>query len=265
MAIAVGSVVYTCGEDPVVGRGVAWTAEELDSALAGSVAEVLFDDNGTADLNVLLSSLTDTGFEQEAVRRILEADREPENWRVGEALAETYLVCHCDCHFPWPDSRDERKSGSSLPGADFVGFCCEDGSDRFAFGEVKTSSDSAYPPTTTYGRTGLKKQLEDLRDNDTLRNNLVKYLGYRASAAPWQDKYKRAVMRYLKNSSDISVFGVMVRDVVPNQLDVHARVVALGSSCPESMAIRLFAIYLPQESINTLSSKVIQFREGGDK
>ena len=36
------------------------------------------------------------------------------------------------------------------------------------------------------GRTGLKKQLEDLRDRNAVRDDLVRYLGHRAVAASFR-------------------------------------------------------------------------------
>ncbi len=224
----------------------------------------MFDDAGRADLTALLSGLPDTEFNQTAVRAVLSVSRAPEGWRVGEALAECYLVHHRNCHFPWPDGRDERKSGSSLPGADLVGFQNDGASDRFAFGEVKTSNENQYPPSAMYGQTGLKQQLEDLRDKPSICYDLVKYLGYRAKNAPWKEQFQKAVTRYLKDINDIRVFGVMVRDIAPNQDDIRVRVNKLGDGCPSSMVMELHAIYLPGGSIATLSEKVVRFRERGE-
>ena len=41
MSMAAGTVEYTLGTPPVTGCGVSWTAEEMDTALAGPVASVL--------------------------------------------------------------------------------------------------------------------------------------------------------------------------------------------------------------------------------
>jgi hypothetical protein len=265
MTVAVGRVEYTIGASPVTGCGRSWSAAELDAALVGPVAEVVFDDAGRADLAALLSGLLDTEFDQTAVRAVLSVSRAPEDWRVGEALAESYLVHHRNCYFPWPDGRDERKSGSSLPGADLVGFQNDGASDRFAFGEVKTSGENQYPPGTMHGPTGLKQQLEDLRDNPTIRKVLVEYLGYRATNAAWKEQFRRAASRYLKDFSDVRVFGVMVRDVAPHQDDLRVRVNKLGNGCPASMTMELLTIYLPGGSIATLSEKVVRFRVGGIK
>lgn len=263
MTVAMGTVQYSLGVAPVKGYGVSWTADELDAALSGPVAKVVFDDSGKADLSALLEGLSETEFDQSSVKRVLKDSKAPENWRVGEALAESYLVNHRSCHFPWPDGRDERKSGSSLPGADLVGFQRDEDTDRFAFGEVKTSGENKYPPGAMHGRTGLKQQLEDLRDKVSIRDDLVKYLGYRANGAVWKERYRSAAKRYIANHADIRVYGLLVRDVPPHQEDLRARVTKLGTDCPADMAIELMAVYLPAGSIDTLSEKVLNSQEGG--
>jgi hypothetical protein len=263
MTVAPGTLEYSLGAAPVTGCGISWTADELNAALAGPVAEVIFDDAGKADLAAVLAGLSETEFDQTTIRDVLAVSRAPEDWRVGEALAESYLVQHRKCHFPWPDGRDERKSGSSLPGADLVGFQNDGETDRFAFGEVKTSSEKQYPPGAMHGHKGLKQQLEDLRDKEPIRRDLVKYLGYRATNASWKDQFERAVSRYLTNSNDVRVFGLMVRDVPPHEDDLRIRVSSLGRNCSEAMIIELMAMYLPLGSIATLSEKVLTFRQGG--
>ena len=89
MNIASGKIEYLLGTDPVTGRGFSWTEEELESALSGPVSAILFDHSGKADISSLLSGLPDTDFEKSQIERILKRERAPENWRVGEALAET--------------------------------------------------------------------------------------------------------------------------------------------------------------------------------
>lgn len=260
MTVAAGKVEYTLGTAPVTGCGISWVAEELDRALAGPVTEVVFDDVGNNDLAALLEGLPETEFDQSAIRRVLYDISDPEDWRVGEALAESYLVRHRSCFFPWPDGRDERKTGSSLPGADLAGFQLDGEADRFVFGEVKTSSEDKHPPGTMHGRTGLKQQLEDLRDKLSIRDNLVKYLWHRAVNAPWKNRFIVAYSRYNADYTDVRIFGVLVRDVMPHQDDLRVRVAKLGEGCPASMSIELMAVYLPAGSIAKFKEKVIDSR-----
>lgn len=264
MTVALGKDCYSLGALPCRGSGRTWTKDELDEAISGQVSALIFDDPGKASINELLAGVAETEFEQKNLAQALSAPVDIEDWRVGEAIAETYLAKHRNCLFPWPDGRDERKSGSSLPGADLVGIQPDKNGDRFAFGEVKTSAEDKYPPGTVYGRTGLKQQLEDLRDKVCIRNDLFKYLGYRARNAPWLTRFQAASKRYLANTSDVLIFGVLVRDVNPHEDDVRARVQKLSNCCPTGTEVELLALYLPSGAIADLASKTLATRAGGN-
>ena len=196
-------------------------------------------------------------------RRILSDTKPPEDWRVGEALAESYLVHQKNCFFPWPDGRDERKSGSSLPGADLVGFQSNGTNDFFAFGEVKTSTENKYPPGAMHGRTGLKQQLENLKDDVKIKDDLVRYLAHRATTASWGSRYRCAFKNYVQSKTNVRVFGFLIRDVEPNQEDLRIRVIKLAEEQHTDMVIELLALYLSQGSIGQLSNKVTSSRNGG--
>ncbi len=254
---------YALGTHPVTGTGFGISEEQLTTALAGAVADIVYDDTGTDEVAALLDGLSDTNFTRVNLDAILTGSRPPEDWRVGEALAESYLVECKNCYFPWPDGRDERKPGSCLPGADLVGLHKEGETHRFAFGEVKTSGVATYPPGVVYGRHGLKQQLEDLRDCDNIRNRLVLYLGYRAVRADWKDRYRDACASYLRDTCNVRIFGLLIRDVAPNSDDLSARVNSLAQGCPAQMCIDLVAIYLPSGSIATLATRVAATRQSG--
>ena len=262
MKVRAGTLVYSIDGDPCSGTGLQWSDEEVNVAMDERVAAVLFDDEGKANIEQILAGLAETNFAQDQLRRVLADPDEIEDWRVGEAIAETYLTDHRSCSFPWPDGRDERKSGSCLPGADLVGFGIDEDGDCLVFGEVKTSSDRRYPPGTMYGRTGLKQQLEDLRDSESIRDDLLKYLGHRAAAAPWRARFVRAGLRYLQNRSDIQLYGFLVRDVEPHQDDLRARVSGLAAGCPEETRVELLALYLPREKLNGIGEEMVLKRTG---
>ncbi len=262
MKVAAGEPVYHEGSAPCSGLGLKWSGDELDAAMNGRVAAVLFDDAGKADIEGILTGLPETDFEQEGLRRILSAPDDMEDWRVGEAIAEAYLTDHRDCCFPWPAGRDERKRGSSLPGADLVGFHADEQGDCLAFGEVKTSSEARYPPGSMYGRTGLKQQLGDLRDRVSIRDDLVWYLFHRAKGADWFARFMKATKRYLANKSDVRLYGFLVRDVQPQKDDVRVRVEKLGKDCPEGTKVELLALYLPKGRIKGIGAAAVKTRTG---
>ncbi|MXW84276.1 MAG: hypothetical protein F4246_10985 [Rhodothermaceae bacterium] len=262
MTVARGRPVYSTGAPPCTGLGLTWSSEELNAALEGPVSAVLFDDEGRTDIEEMMREVVETEFEQEALLSVLARPGRIEGWRVGEAIAETWLTDHHNCYFPWPDGRDERKSGSSLPGADLVGLHADAHGDRLAFGEVKTSSNAKQPPRLMYGRTGLKKQLENLRNSISIRDDLFKYLGHRAKGACWEKRFQQAGKRYLNNTSDVQLFGFLVRDVSPHENDVRVRVKRLGQGCPDGMKIELLALYLPAGRLEGIGAATVEFRSG---
>ena len=265
MKVAAGNVIYRIGGSVSSGAGLKWSEQEFDIAMDGRVSAVLFDDEGKANIKGILTVLADTDFLQDELKRTLKDPDEIEDWRVGEAIAETYLTDHRSCSFPWPDGRDERKSGSSLPGADLVGFGSDQNGPCLAFGEVKTSSDPDHPPGVMYGRTGLKQQLEDLRDSQAGRDTLFGYLGHRAVNAPWRARFECAAIRYLRNSCDIQLYGFLVRDVEPHQNDLRTRVSGLATGCPQGTRIELLALYLPRKNLGGIGAEMVARRTGEER
>ncbi len=265
MSMPEGKIEYNLGEHPVSGCGFSISEAELEVALKGPVSEIVFDKTGKTVVKDLLEGLAETEFEKKQIEEILLNSKAPENWRVGEAMAEAYLVDQNNCFFPWPDGRDERKSGSSLPGADLVGFQAIGAEQYFAFGEVKTSEEETFPPGAVYGRTGLKKQLEDLKESLKIKDDLVVYLCHRAVNSEWQLCYQDAAKKYIQNRNNVKIFGVLVRDVQPNQDDLRTRINSLSQNPKSGMQIKLFAIYLPQNSIQSFSDRVMNNDSGGNE
>ncbi len=253
MPVAIGVQHYAVGAPPVIAYGAGISDAELDVALQTSVAPLLRDDSGRIELEGLLSGLANTTFETQSLRRILESAPEPEGWRVGEALAEAFLVEHRQCSFPWPCGRDLKNPNASPAGTDLVGFqatTAVSDSYRFAFGEVKTSFDSAVPPSVVTGRHGLVRQVEALRDSNRTKDFLVRYLGAHASRQAWEPHFHSAAARYLRDTGDIALFGILIRNTQPAAGDLASRVSGLCTGCPAQTTIELRAIYLPEETIN---------------
>jgi hypothetical protein len=267
MTVAAGLECYNIDTPPVAARGCSYTAAELDAALDGPVRELVNDIEGGRRIRELLEGVSQTHFQKDRLEQILNADPEPEDWEVGEALAETYVTTHRSCTFPWPDKWDQRKSRSSLPGADLAGLQETEHRQhpfRFAFGEVKTSGENAYPPGNMHGRHGLKQQLEDLRDTKPIRDTLFRYLALRAVGTAWEAQFRSAASRYLADHTDVAVFGVLIRDVPPHENDLKARSQKLANGRPVMMRIDLLAIYMPAGSIARLGTFYRTSGEGGD-
>jgi len=266
MTTAAGTEAYNVDACPVTARGVSYTDAELDTALRGSVSGILRDDAGIADLETVLAAVVTTEFSEQSVKRVLSSRAALESWRVGEAIGEAFLVEHRSCEFPWPSGRDLKNPAASPAGTDLVGFqetSAVTDTYRFAFGEVKTSEEKKWPPSVMSGRHGLKKQLEDLRDSIRVKDSLMKYLGHHADGTDWFPRYRSAAKRYLADPEDVSLFGILVRDVEPKQEDLASRAGNLAKGCPKGTSIELRAMYLPDGSIGTLAKRAAAAREGG--
>ncbi len=259
MAVAIGTEVYNVDHLRVVARGRSHTAAQRDAALNSDVRSLVRDTAGATKAAALAAGLNLTGFQSGNLNAVLNSGSPPKDWEVGEAYGEAYLGAHKQCHFPWSDRWDERKDKSSLPGSDLVGLqetgTAKSLSFRFAFGEVKTSTELKYPPGVLYGKEGLKKQMEDLRDQHEIRNTLVRYLTMRAQGADWEPNFKLALVRFLTESTDVAIFGVLIRDVPPHEDDLRARSKNIAQKHPAQMHIELLAIYLPSGSISLLGKK----------
>ena len=108
----------------------------------------------------------------------------------------------------------------------------------------------------------MKRQLEDLRDRESTRDDLVKYLGHRAMGAGWRARFARAGSRYLQNTSDVQLFGFLIRDVEPHQDDLRVRVGSLAEGRPPGTRVELLALYLPHESLEGIGKEMVSRRAG---
>lgn len=265
MGIALGTEVYTVDHLRVIARGKSHSVMQRDEALDSDVRALIEDDAGLQRARSLTDGLNLTGFQTANLSAVLNGGSAPKDWEVGESYAEAYLAEHHQCHFPWSDRWDERKDKSSLPGSDLVGFKetseAKTNSYRFVFGEVKTSTEKKYPPGVMHGREGLKQQIEDLKDKVEIRHTLVRYIMMRAQGADWLDKFQIAMSRFLGDTADVAVYGILVRDVPPDSKDLEARARKLGTSHPGAMHLELLAIYLPSGSIKHFGTKYAKVKK----
>lgn len=261
MTMPMGTEVYTADSRTVRASGRSFSDEELTEALHGRVREILFDTEGETQLQSILQGIATTDFRTDALQSVLSTSITPQDWQVGEALADAYLTDHNACYFPWPVRRDLKNPKASPSGADILGFHTQEAT-RFAFGEAKTSADTRVPPHVMYSRTGLIGQLEDLRDSMEKKAALVRYLAFRAKGAPWWDLFQEAAAAFLRDPTDISLFGVLVRDTEPDRRDISARSRALARNCPKKSAVRLDALYLPGGCIPSLPARLQSGDEG---
>ena len=220
---------------------------KFNDFMVTEVASRLHDDAGTTELKSHLASLASTGFAQENLQAILEAEHpEERDWAVGEALAEAWLSREHGVVWPWNMERDKRTPLASLPGADLVGFVTQGKETRLALGEVKCSSDSNTPPNVMTGRNGMTRQLEALATEIGLLHTLIRWLQPRCRGNDAEPHFNAAISVLLKSGNKaISLFGVLVRDTQPDERDLRSRGQHLGGIVQAPAKCHLLAIYLP--------------------
>ncbi len=232
---------------------VTWKGVTLENGLdfqnfmQNDVSARLNDDEGNEDFNIHLRSLASTGFAAESLDYILCAEHpEERDWAVGEAIAESWLAKEYGVVWPWNMERDKRTPKASLPGADLVGFISDNGETQLVVGEVKCSSDDGRPPGVMYGRTGMTHQLDRLATNLTILNQLLKWLLPRCRGTEFESSFNSAVTLLLKSGNKaVCLFGVLLRDVAPDEDDLKSRGECLASTIHSSTHCQLIALYLP--------------------
>ena len=251
-----GTENYRADSGSVAACGIVINNEQFVESVHGPIKDILLDNAGISELGDILASLASTDFDQTQLAQLLQVEPYFENWVVGEVFAESYIADNDNCIFPWPTSRDLKNPKASPAGADLVGFqAINDGQNsfRFAFGEVKTSVEHKFPPNVV---NSLKDQLVKLRDSHPIRQYLILYLGHRALKSDLKQKYKSAVQRYIGSKfTDVALFGVLIRDVSPDQRDLESCAATLAENCPMATSIKLYALYFPLESISTFASE----------
>lgn len=240
--------VYCNSHDATSWNGVQLVdGSEFEAFMTGEVAPRLHDEAGKADFTTHLNSLASTGFAQDSLQAILEAEHpEERDWAVGEALAEAWLSREHGVVWPWNMERDKRTPQASLPGADLVGFVTQGSETRLALGEVKCSSDSNAPPNVMTGRNGMTRQLETLATNIGLLHTLIRWLLPRCRGNSAEPHFDAAISLLLQSGNKaMTLFGVLVRDTPPDEWDLRSRGQHLGEIVKAPTGCHLLALYLP--------------------
>ena len=219
----------------------------FNSFITNDVTSRLRDEEGANAFEKHLRGLTSTGFAQDSLNRILAADvPEERDWAIGESIAEAFLNRYHNVTWPWNHERDKRNSKASLPGADLIGFEVIGDRVRLVLGEVKTSTDGHFPPGVMNGRSGMTHQIDNLANNLGLINKLLKWLLPRCKGTDYEVTFNAAITLYLESGNKaVALFGVLIRDTTPNQLDLQTRGNALARTLQAPTSCRLIAIYLP--------------------
>ncbi|MBW2690099.1 MAG: hypothetical protein JRC99_09230 [Deltaproteobacteria bacterium] len=249
MTLSFLNIEYNGGHSCVSWQGISLgDGDELNAFMQKEVANRLNDIPGRDEFRSHLRGLALTNMGIESLEAVLNAEiPEERDWAVGEALAEALLIHSHMVVFPWNMERDKRNAKGSLPGADLVGFLPLDSGFRLALGEVKTSGEKKYPPQVMSGRSGhLGHQIDNLARNMGTIYQLLKWLHPRCKGTEHQDAFDQSVSLYLNSGNKAaSLFGVLIRDTAPNELDLRGRGNALARTVFHPASCELIAVYLP--------------------
>ncbi|MEO2525636.1 hypothetical protein [Enterocloster clostridioformis] len=247
MAIPKGKNEYKINSTKIVAFGISHSKEEMELSLCTDVYNKLYDVKENIDL---VNSLQDTGFDKMLIMQKIFPNDMKESWEIGEAYAQAYAESNLSAIIPWGITRDIKKPGSSLPGADIIGLYRHDSGTYFLFGEIKTSSDKNCPPGVMYGEHGLKNQLEDLCQKKELTSQLVKYLAHRLKGGTLWPQYTEAFIKYMySDQKAVHILGILVRDIMPSKEDLNTRAKALEKFAVGDRTIELVGIYVPKDEL----------------
>lgn len=239
---------------------VTWAAieclggEGFADFLTGKVASRLYDYEGQGKLRDFSRAGAGPGFRMEWDGDSPSGFRkEKRNWVAGEALAEAFLEEEHEVYFPWNMERDKRHPNATLPGPDIVGFIHVNGSWRFAFGEVKTSSDSRQPPRVAHA---MAEQILKIAGDTEFQIKLANWLFYRLKDEDAERKFLAAEQSMHKPIDlKFCLFGILIRGTPATKKDLCGIGGKLGKNLPALVTCSLAGLYLPWP-VNRLAMEI---------
>jgi hypothetical protein len=254
MSTPLAKVFSRTGAQKTRTTGWAWRDEATcRHYFADRVAKRLKQSDASAFLSEFLQRMPDTGFSPVHLKLEASGSKAPRVSEIGEAFAESVLEDFFECHFPWPTGCDRRETTGNPTGPDMPGFHLPQASKaRFAFGEVKSSSQADSPPIVVLGvdQKGtesdcLVAQLRRLLTETERRQTLIAWLGFRATIkSNWKQQYDSTFNHYCV-TGDCLVLGCLIRGgVVETEADLVDAEVALAPLTAER-ELWLFAFYVP--------------------
>jgi hypothetical protein len=222
-------------------------SDDFDNFLRGPVADRFMDEVGSKALVDHLGGLSLTGMGKDALEEVLAAAvMETRDWAAGEALAEAVLETNHNVVLPWNNERDKRNPFASLPGADIVGFYRDETSYCLCLGEVKCSTEPKSPPQVMSGRSGMVNQIDTLANDLGMICQLLQWLLPRVKKTEFEEIFNIACTRYFNSGNrDVMLFGILIRDQLPNQNDLQRRGNFLAKNMNQPTRCQLIALYLP--------------------
>lgn len=241
------NIVYSGNERAVKWEGVVFGNRNKFQEYLREVVRPRLEDSDSS-FEKELNNLRMDGMNTTYLGRLLSSIPSHLPWEIGEALAECLLQDDSgrEVIWPWNNRRDRKTPMASLPGADLVGFCGENGKTLFLFGQVKTSSDASTPPSVMNGKKGLRNQIKELAFCVDVQRSLLEWLHARCRRQPFRDLYEDARSLYLgSGGQETFLVGILIRDTAPDERDLKAAGISLSALTDIPARIELHGWYFP--------------------
>lgn len=229
-------------------EGVIFDQTYIEDYLKTKVSAKYYDLECTEILVKDFSSIDKTGFSKNILEEVFSVEPDLKNWKIGECITECYLEDNHKIRFHYEPSRDAKNPEGNLHGADIVGFSELEDETIFVFGEVKTSTDTNSPPGVMSGRSGMICQLENIKDEDSIKQLLIRWLAFKVQGKDDTDPFRKdfidALKTYFKSEKKkLKLVGVLLRDTSPNPKDLKSRYENFIQDMDPKMFLSLSAIY----------------------
>ena len=242
------SIQYSHQDDQNSYEGILFDDAHAEQYLSTRVSEKFYDQEVTRNLAEQLD-VSESGFNGDFIRDIVQTNPDYTDWKIGECIAECFLEDDKQARFYHHFGRDLKNQKASQSGADLVGIVNLDGEAVFLFGEVKTSGSAESPPGVMHGESGMMRQLGNIRDSRTLRFDLINWLAFKCLYNNTKEAKKDFItaLKVYKTSQNMKValVGILIRDTAPNEDDLRLGYERFSGETTPEMSLGLSALYLP--------------------
>ena len=221
------------------------SSQEFQDYIEERVRPEVFDKE-LVEFEKTMQDLKTTGMNPGNIEEFLHPVPESRGWEIGEALAFCLLADNKSGKYvlPWNTLWDKRTSKAINTGVDLVGFYKCDEKILLMLGEVKTSSDSKTPPDVTYSLIEQIRKYNRKLDDDIYA--LLNWLKIRCKSDQLQVYFKNSVSLFISSGgSELFQIGILLRDTVPNELDLKGIATKLNNEFGSPTEMELSAWYLP--------------------
>ena len=230
-------------------EGILFDDAHAEQYLSTRVYEKFHDLKLTRNLTEQLD-IAESGFNGDFIRDIVQTNPDYTGWKIGECIAECFLEDDKQARFYHHFGRDLKNQKASPTGVDLVGIANLNGETVFLFGEVKTSGSAESPPSVMRGESGMMGQLGNIKDSQTVRSDLIRWLEFKCLYENKTDEAKHDFIAALKSyytseNKKLALVGILIRDTAPHERDLQLGYDGFYGEITPEMSLGLSALYFP--------------------